>query len=336
MRIPLPAAALAVLIAPPVLAAPPQVATDTAITGALLAEVMGDLGTPRVLLPAGTSLHSYQMRPSEAAALQEADLLVWFGPELTPWLSRAAALRDSKGDLELLHIPGTLLRPYGEDGAHGDHDEDRHDEAHADDHADGHHEDGDHEDGHHEDGGHDHDHDHDHAGVDPHAWLDPGNASRWYEAIAARLSDLDPENAAQYADNAARAAERIAALDARIAGKLKPLQGQDFVVFHDAYGYFTTHYGLPPAIAVSLGDATSPSAARLTEVRQRITKSGARCAFPEFSHDAKLIATVSDGTGITIGRPLDPEGASIAPGAGLYGAVLEGLADTLADCLSAK
>lgn len=316
MRLALPAF-LAALIATPVFAAPPQVVVDTAITGSLLAGVMGDLGAPRVLLPAGTSVHSYQMRPSEAAALQEADLLVWFGPELTPWLSRAADMRDGKGDLQLLHSKGTVLRSYGEDDAHGDHHEAEHEDAHDEAEQD------------------DNDHDHDHAGADPHAWLDPSHAGPWFDVIAARLSALDPENAAAYAENARKAADGIATLDAEIAGRLDPLRGRDFVVFHDAYGYFTAHYGLKPAIAVSLGDASTPSAARLAEVRQRISASGARCAFPEFAHDARLIGTATEGTEISIGKPLDPQGAAATPGAGLYSAVLEGMADALTECFSA-
>lgn len=328
MRSEISIAALAAMLATPVIAAPPRIVVDTPVTASLVADVLGDLGTPDVLIDQGSSVHHYQMRPSEAAALQSADLLVWFGPELTPWLSRAAATRGDKAGLELLDVPGTVLRDY----ADVTHDDDTAQDDH--DHSDGH----EHE--HDEDHGHDDEHehaDHDHHdGVDPHAWLDPGNAAPWLNAIAEHLSGLDPDNAAAYAANATEAATRIARLDDDLGAMLAPFVNDSFVVFHDAYGYFTDHFGLSPAIAVSLGDATSPSAARLAEVRAQVVQSGARCAFPEFAHDAKLIDTVIEGSTVTLGQPLDPSGAAIEPGPRLYADLLTGLAASLSDCLSRR
>ena len=37
----------------------------------------------------GATPHGYAMRPSEAAALEDADIVVWIGPDLTPWLEDA-------------------------------------------------------------------------------------------------------------------------------------------------------------------------------------------------------------------------------------------------------
>lgn len=305
LRSVIPAAWLAALVAAPAWATPPEVTVDTAITASLVSLVLGDLAQPKALLPRGASAHHYQMRPSEAAALQSADLLVWMGPALTPWLQRPAGQRGATDDLTLLDAPGTALRNYGA-AVEGDHDHD-----HGGDHGDD-----------------------DHSGIDPHAWLDPANAAPWLAAIANRLAALDPEHAPDYRANATAATARMVDLDARIAAELAPARGQHFVVFHDAYGYFTDHYGLSPAIAVSLGDAASPSAARLSEVRQEVARSGAACAFPEAGHDARLVAAAIEGSGARLGSALDPEGTEAEPGPGLYEALLEGLADALSGCLS--
>lgn len=298
------ALALSALPALPALAEVPQVLADTAITAALVQQVMGDLGQPEVLLAAGSDPHHYQLRPSQARSLQDAGLLVWTGPALTPWLERPAAALTARGDaLALLDQPGTRLQAFAGAHEHG------------------------------EEEGHDHDHDHDHEGTDPHAWLDPGNAAAWLQDIAAALSQRDPDHAATYAANAAEAKARIAALDRELQAELAPLRGKRFVVFHDAYGYFTQHFGLEPAIAVSLGDASTPSAARLTAIRDRIAAEGAACAFPEANHDPRLIAAVTEGSGARTGAALDPEGSTAAPGAGLYAALLRGMAGALRDCL---
>ena len=300
--------------------AAPQVVADLAPTGALVQEVMGDLGEVRVLLPQGASAHHYQMRPSDARALQSADLVVWVGPELTPWLDRAQGSLSGGAELRLLTVEGTQTRSYGaaETEAHDDHDHGDHDHDHDHDHGD-----------------HDHgDHDHAHDGTDPHAWLNPQNAVTWLDAIAQTLSEQDPENAQTYQANARAAAERLTALDATLTDRLAPVADARFVVFHDAYGYFTEHFGLQPAIPVALGDASTPSAARIAEIRAQIAQSGATCAFPEYAHDPALIATVTEGSTLTLGGELSPEGGALAPGAGQYDALLTQMADTLLDCLN--
>lgn len=321
-RLPLLAATLT-MTALPAFAAP-DVVTDMSPTGALVQEVMGDLGTVHVLLPRAASAHQYTMRPSDARTLQGADLLVWMGPELTPWLERSAEnLAEDTRQLRLLTVDGTILQRYDEGGhEHEGHQHEGHDhgdhEAHGD-HGD--HEDHDQEDGH---------QGHDHEGIDPHAWLNPQNAGPWLDSIAATLSEQDPQNAETYRQNARAAAERIAALDTSLSERLAPWSDTSFVVFHDAYSYFTRHFGLKSAVALSLGDAATPSAARVQLVRDQVIATKAVCAFPEFAHDPSLLATVTEGTDTRTGGELSPEGAD--GNAESYDAILTGLADTIIAC----
>lgn len=289
----------AALFAMPLRAEVPAVVTDIPAVQSLAAQVMGDLGTAAVLLAPGANAHSYQMRPSEARAVQEAALVVWVGPELTPWLDRAMA--GTKGvSLLLLEAEGTRLRTFGEAGAEAE------------------------------------EHDHEHEDMDPHAWLDPDNAAAWLAAIAAELGRLDPDNAAVYAANAEAAQQRIAAMDAAIAATLAPVAGRPFVVSHDAYGYFADRYGLALAGAVAAGDAASPGAARLAELRSELEAGGVVCIFPEAQHDPKPVEVLAEATGARIGAPLDPAGSGLAPGPGLYEALMEGLAEAIAECLSGR
>lgn len=318
----------------PVLAETPRVVTDIPPVHALVAMVMGDLGQPELLLDRGANAHSFALRPSQAAGLQDADLVVWVGPEMTPWLDRALDGIGGKAHrLALLSAEGTHRQDFGATGAH-DHEGEKagHDHDHKAEKA-GHDHKG-HGHGHKaEKAGHDHDHDHKHEGLDPHAWLDPANAKLWLGLIAAELAEHDPANAATYTANAAAAAERIAALDARVAATLAPVQGKPFIVFHDAYGYFSAHYGLTVVGSIALGDAAAPGAGRLQALREDLTKGGILCAFPEAAHDPKLVETLVEGTPVRIGAVLDPAGSSLEPGAGLYEALLTGLADGISTCL---
>lgn len=318
-------AALLTVAATPVLADAPRVVTDIPPVHALAAQVMGDLGAPVLLTERGANAHAMQLRPSQAAAIAGADVLVWIGPELTPWLDRALAGNPPRGTVvSLLAAPGTHRQDFGATAGGADPHED-HGDGHGHGDAHGH--------GHDKDHAHDHDHDHAHEGLDPHAWLDPANAKVWLAVIAAELSKADPANAAVYAANAAAAAAAVDALDAEVSAILDPVRDRPFVVFHDAYGYFAAHYGLRVAGSVALGDAATPGAARIAALREAIADSGAVCAFPEVQHDARLMTAATEGTGVRIGAALDPAGTSMDPGPGLYAALMRGMAQAIADCL---
>jgi zinc transport system substrate-binding protein len=266
------------------------------------------------------------MRPSQAARLADSDLLIWLGPEMTPWLERSvASLAPDMPQLTLLDAPETYLRLFDDGKAKDDHaahdDHSGHDDHTAhDDHA-----------GHDDHTGHE---GHYHSGIDPHAWLDPANARAWLPLIAARLSAIDPDNAATYGANATTAQAAIDALDTEIKALLAPVKDRPFVAAHDAYGYLTDHYGLRLVGTVALGDASSPGAARLATLRDTIAQTGAVCLFPEVQSSPDLLTELASDTGTRIGGPLDPSGTSLDAGPDAYAALMRNLATTLADCLT--
>ncbi len=306
-------------LAVPAAAEVPRVVTDIPPVHSLAAQVMGDLGQPLLLLDRGADAHDFQLRPSQIDALAKADLVIWIGPDMSPWLERSLDSLGGANNLALLEQPGTNVRPYGS-GGHMQDDDD-HDHSGAEDPGPGDTDDA---------GG-----THAHGAHDPHAWLDPANAQVWLGLIATALTDLDPPNAETYVANARAAAERIASLDTVLADRLAPVRERPFVVFHDAFGYFGDHYDLTVAGTVALGDAAAPGAARLTDLRSTMQAGVPVCIFPESNHDPKLIGLMAEGTGVRIGTPLDPEGAVLDPGPDLYEALLVGLADALEGCLAA-
>lgn len=281
---------LATLLAQPGLAEVPKVVTDFAPIQSLTAMVMGDLGEPSVLLPAGGDPHDFQLRPSQAQIISDADLIFWNGPDLMPALDEAlTALEASAKTTALLHDGGGKIREFGNG-----------------------------------------------EGLDPHGWLDPTNAQAWLDAIAARLAAKDPQNAETYAENARQAQGRIAALDGELATLLAPARGVPIVEFHDAFGYFADHYGLNIAGTVELGDASSPSAARLAEIRTILASTNPVCIFPEAGRDPKLIEIVAEGSAARIGAGQDPEAAMLAdtPVLQIYPTLMRNLAQTIADCIA--
>lgn len=325
----------------PALAAPAVVA-DIAPVHSLVARVMEGVGEPALIVPPGASEHHLALKPSQSAALGEAEVVFWVGPELEPWLE--APLQTLAGDarvIALLHSPGTARLPLRADGGFT---------PHVHDGADG--------SGMPEETGDAAAHDHDHpanqtagpqdAGqpgpgprvgaepppsdpADPHAWLDPGNAEVWLGTIAETLSDVDPVNAAIYVRNAEAGRAELAALDRELAARLEPVSGVPFVVFHDAYQYFEARFDLSVAGSISLADGSAPGPARLAAIRAEVQALRVTCALSEPQYDPGLIETVFEGTEVKLGV-VDPLGAMLEPGPKLYPALLRGMASSVADC----
>ena len=130
-RFTLPAAVL-VATSAPVWAEAPAVATDIAPVQALVAQVMAGVGEPALIVPPRASPHGYAMRPSEARALSGADLVVWVGPALTPWLAEPlTTLAGNAQHLELMSQPGTQVLDFRQGARFEAHDHGSEGEAHG-------------------------------------------------------------------------------------------------------------------------------------------------------------------------------------------------------------
>jgi zinc transport system substrate-binding protein len=285
----------------------PRVITDFAPIHSLTAQVMGDLGAPDVLLPVGADPHDFALRPSDAAKLSAADLVIWTGPSLTPWLGDLIGnLAGNAVQMTLLDQSGwaaLTVRDLADFGAAAkDHD-------------------------------HDHAHDHDHDDFDPHAWLDPNVAQIWLGAIADELSAIDPANAATYASNAATARARLAALDADLAAQLAPLAGRGYLLPHDGYQYFETRYGLAAAGAIAGIDARDPGPAQIASLRAQMADQDIVCVFSDAEIGASWAQLVTEGSPARTAE-IDGVGFGLTSSAALYDALLRRLGDQFSACLA--
>ncbi len=290
----------------------PKVITDIAPIHSLTAQVMGDLGTPDLLLPPGADPHDFALRPSDADRLGDAALVIWVGHGLTPWLEEPLEiLAPSATQLELLETDGweTLetrdLKEIGAEDDHG-HDEDGHDEKHDA---------------------------HDHGDFDPHAWGDPDIAQVWLGLIATALSEIDPDNAATYQANANAAQTSIAALDATLTARLTPLAGQNYILPHDGYQYFEAHYGLTAVGALADVDARTPGPAQVSALRDQMTAEGIVCVFSDRAIGDRWAAILTEGTNANTAR-LDAIGVGLTAGPALYTDLMERLGTAFESCLT--
>ncbi len=310
----------------------------------LTAAIMEGVGEPRLLLDGTASPHGYSLRPSDARALSEADLVIWVGPTMEAFLTEPLeTLAENAEIITASRVEGMRLLAGREGGfwEHDDHDHDEHAEQHHDEHAEERHDQhaeeqhDEHDEEQHDDHAEaDHEERHlDEAAIDGHLWLNPHNAALFAKATAAALSTQDPANAARYEANLTTLLGELEDLDQRLETALNPLKDRPFIVFHDAYQYFEDRYGLAAAGSVTVSPERQPGARRISELRAAIEERGALCVFAEPQFSPAMLDVLAEGTEVGYGI-LDPLGASVDKGPEAYQEILGRLGDSVIECLT--
>ncbi|MDW1912715.1 metal ABC transporter solute-binding protein, Zn/Mn family, partial [Vibrio sp. 707] len=128
----------------------------------MVTELTEGVSTPEVLVQSNASPHDYSLRPSDVKKVASADLVIWYGHDLEPFLEKVVSNRSST--LTLSEIPNLALREF--------------------------------------DSEHSHDHDgHDHGSHDPHFWLGIKPVKQVAQAVVNKLAEIDPANAKTYSNN---------------------------------------------------------------------------------------------------------------------------------------
>ena len=281
----------------------------------IAAAVMEGVSTPILLMEGATTPHGASLKPSHVRRLNQADLIVWIGPSLESSIQRVVTQLDANiAIVTAMELPNMHLRLASPHDLHQGHEE-------SEDHQ--------------EQENHDDDHGHERGegSLDPHLWLDTHNMIVLANAIAAKLTAIDPDNANHYQRNLAGLTTKLAEVDRDIMQALKPIQSAPFMVFHDAYGYFTDRYRLRQVASLRAQPNVAGGIRRAQEIRQLIVEEGVKCIFTEPQFDDRFVRLVSEDQTVDVSA-LDPLGASIPAGKDMYAALMRQLSRQFIDCLS--
>ncbi|SNR83320.1 metal ABC transporter substrate-binding protein [Blastococcus mobilis] len=240
------------------------------------ARVGGDRVEVSSLTPPGAEAHDLELTPQDVAAMSEADLLVYlegFQPALDEAAENEAAdtawNAGQAADLSLTAEPG-------------------HEGETAEEHAE-------------------------HAGegeegeepVDPHFWLDPTRLAAVGDALAAELSEADPDGAAAYEENAAALRADLESLDAEMQAGLANCAVHTLVTSHDAFGYLANRYGFEVVGISGLSPSQEPEPAQLAEIATLVRERGVTTVYTETLVDPAVAETVAAEAGVRT-AVLDP------------------------------
>ena len=145
------------------------------------------------------------------------------------------------------------------------------------------------------------------------------------------MSEIDSANAGTYFANADAAKQELDALSEELNKILEPVRGEKYIVFHDAYQYFENYFNISASGAISLGDASDPSPARLSEIRKRIADESIHCVLAEPQYNDGLVKAVVEGTDSNTAI-IDPLGVGLKVGPSLYNELIKNLGVNLAKC----
>lgn len=162
--------ASALLMACPLSSASAAVVTSIRPLGFIASAIADGVTPTEVLLPDGASPHDFALRPSDIQRLRSADLVLWVGPDMEAFLTKALVPISADRKLAISELPAVKpLLMKGEDDDDHDHAGEAHN--HADD-----------------------DHGHHHGEYNMHVWLSPEVAKVTAIAIHDRLLELMPQN----------------------------------------------------------------------------------------------------------------------------------------------
>lgn len=259
--------------------------------------VGGDAVAVTNLTPVGAEPHDLELTGRDTALLQDADLVVYLAG-FSPALDEAVEVTGDDHAFDVtsaarLDLEGT---------------EDEHVDEHAEEHEDDH--DGEtaasvEDDAHAEDDDEQAEDGHDHDGADPHFWLDPTRLADVADAVAARLTELDPDRGPELTERASSLRAELEALDAELEAGLARCASPDVVTSHTAFAYLAQRYGLTQVGISGLSPEEEPSPARLAEVAEFVTEHDVSTIYYETLVDPSVAETVAAETGADV-AVLDP------------------------------
>jgi len=223
--------------------------------------VSGDWGTVDLLIPPGAEIHTWQPKPSDLMELSSADVFIYIGAQLEPWVEDI--LRSIRNpDLRVVEASEglTLLRNEGGDD-------------------------------------HDH-HQHEHGAPDPHVWLDFVNDEKIIDRIEGILSQIDPNKQAVFQNNAHAYKRKLRALDDKYRKSLENCEQKTIVLGgHAAFGYLAKRYRLSQISLYGLSPDSKPTPRKLIEVIEIVKKSGSKAIFFEVNFSNELAHVIAKETG---------------------------------------
>ncbi|MEH6452191.1 MAG: zinc ABC transporter substrate-binding protein, partial [Psychromonas sp.] len=147
---------------------------------------------------------------------------------------------------------------------------------------------------------------HHHEGADPHAWNSIINVKIYIKNIEQGLSEVDPENAKDYQQNAQAYLQKLDKLEIKLHAQLDtiPLSQRKIITPHNAYSYFARDFEIEFFAPQGTSTESEASASDMAAIIKQIRKNNIRAVFLENIADNRMMEQISNETDAKIGGEL--------------------------------
>lgn len=232
-------------------------------------------------------LHDFQLTPEDMKLLSTADVFVINGGGIESFMSDVAKAYPKLDVVEACE--DVVLLSDDESDSDHDHDHDADTEL-----------DSDHDHDHEADTESDSDHEHDHGDENAHAWMSVPRYRTMVKTIASHLAQKDEAHAEEYYANAEKYDAKLAKLE-KEQDSLKSLtDGQNIVIFHEAYAYVADDFSMNACYLLDLDEERSVSAGEIKQVISAIKDDGVSVILAEELYGKSMGDTVSRETDVHV------------------------------------
>jgi len=279
-----------------------KVVTSIKPIHSLASYIMDGVGSPGLIVDGYNSPHSFQLKPSHAKMLEQADIIFWVGEDFENFLEKPLDSIANKAEkIELIKIKGINKLKFRERNIFNEHGHDVKKEEHVD---------------------------HGNGEYDSHIWLDPINAKIILNNITEHLIENDSKNVSTYKSNLAKALAEIDKLIIDVITKTN--KDLNYVVFHDAYQYYENRFNINILGAITVNSDVMPGAEQIHEIHQIIERDNVSCVLSEPQFNPDIIKSIAKDTNVKTGV-LDPLGANLNKGKNLYFDLIRNMSSSF-DC----
>lgn len=250
----------------------------------IIADFAKNVGGDRVdistLVGPDGDAHVYEPRPTDAAALEGADVVLVNGLQFEGFMSRLIEASGTKASVVEVTKGIEPLK-----SAEEEHDHEKEEKAEAGDDHEGHHH---------------------HGEFDPHAWQSIHNAEIYVKNIADAFCEADKAGCATYTTNSEAYIAKLGKLETEVKAAIEaiPAGKRTVITSHDAFGYFEREYGLKFIAPEGISTEAEASAADVAKLIDQVKHDKASAIFLENITNPRLIEQISTETGLKVGGTL--------------------------------
>lgn len=246
-------------------------------------------------------LHDFQLTPEDMKLLSTADVFVINGGGIESFMSDVAKAYPKLDVVEACEDVALLSEDDADSDHHHDHDADAEsDSDHDHDHEADTESDSDHDHDHEADTESDSAHDHDHGDENAHAWMSVPRYRTMVQTIAFRLAEKDAKHADEYYANAKAYDAKLAVLEEKINSIKSLTNGQNIIIFHEAYAYVADDFSMNACYLLDLDEERSVSAGEIKQVIGAIKDDSVSVILAEELYGKSMGDTVSRETDVHV------------------------------------